>query len=86
VRFEFVAWVTSSSQFDVIVDLAIDSQNLLPIIAKERLCAGINADNCKTLMDENGALTNVTSGPVGTTVALSLGESNKSRPVSGGVW
>jgi hypothetical protein len=76
---------------------------LLPIIAKERLCAGIwtrkssikstsnaekltNADNCKTLMDENGALTNVTSGPVGTTVALSLGESNKSRPVSGGVW
>jgi hypothetical protein len=37
-------------------------------------------------MDEHGALTNVTPGPVGTTVALSLGESNKSRPVSGGVW
>ena len=44
-----------------------------------------NTDNCKTLMDEHGALANVTSGPVGTTVALSLGESNKSRPVSGGV-
>ena len=37
-------------------------------------------------MDEDGALTNVTSGPVGSTVALPLGESNKSRPVSGGVW
>jgi hypothetical protein len=45
-----------------------------------------NTDNCKTLMDEHGALANVTSGPVGTTVALSLGESNKSRPVSGGFW
>jgi hypothetical protein len=31
-----------------------------------------NADDCKTLMDEYGALTNVTSGPVGTAVALSL--------------
>jgi hypothetical protein len=105
VRLEFVAWVTSSSQFDVIVDLAIDGQNLLSIFAKERLCAGIwtrmsaiidkqylmrkkltNADNCKTLMDEHRAPANVTSGPVGTTVALSLGESNKSRPVNGGVW
>jgi hypothetical protein len=45
-----------------------------------------NADDRKTLMDEHGALTNVTSGPVGTTVALSFGEGNKSRPVSCGVW
>ena len=105
VRLEFVAWITTSSQFNVIVDLAIDGENLLPVFAKERLCAGIwtrkssiktmsnadrikltNADDCKTLMDKNGALTNVTSGPVGTTVTLSLGKSNKSGPVSGGVW
>jgi len=37
-------------------------------------------------MDKHGALTDVTPGPVGATVALSLGESNESRPVSGGVW
>ena len=41
VRLKFVAWVTSSSQLDVIVDLAIDGQNLLPVFAEERLCAGI---------------------------------------------
>ena len=89
VRLEFVARITSSSQLNVIVDLAIDGQNLFPVFAKKRLCAGIwtrkqsireslmgnkltNTDNSKTLMDEHGALTNVTSGPVGTTVALSL--------------
>ena len=37
-------------------------------------------------MDEHGVLTDVTSGPVGPTMALSLGEGNESRPVSGGVW
>jgi hypothetical protein len=45
-----------------------------------------NANDCKTLMDEHSALTDVTSGPVGPAVALSLGESNKSGPVSSGVW
>ena len=37
-------------------------------------------------MDEHGALTDVAPGPIGAAVALSLGESDKSRPVSGGVW
>ena len=44
-----------------------------------------NANDCKALMGEHGALTDVTPRPVGATVALSLGESNKSRPVSSGV-
>jgi hypothetical protein len=37
-------------------------------------------------MDEHSALTDVTPGPVGAAVALSLGESDESRPVSSGVW
>ena len=45
-----------------------------------------NANDCKTLMDEHGLPTDVTAGPVGAAMALSLGESNKSGPVSGGVW
>ena len=36
-------------------------------------------------MHEHGVPTNVTTGPVGAAMALSLGESNKSRPVSSGV-
>ena len=45
-----------------------------------------NANNCKTLMDEHRPLTDVTPGPVGAAMALSLGESNKSGPVNSGVW
>lgn len=55
--------------------------------SRERLgrCKLTNANDCKTLMDEHGPPTNVTPGPVGAAMALSLGESNKSRPVSSGV-
>lgn len=45
-----------------------------------------NANDCKTLMDKHGVPPYVTPGPVGAAMALSLGESNKSRPVSSGVW
>jgi hypothetical protein len=41
VRLELIAWATSGSQFNVIVNLAIDSEHLLPVLAQERLCAGI---------------------------------------------
>lgn len=41
VRPELIAWIASGSQFNVIVNLAIDSENGLPVFAKERLCAGI---------------------------------------------
>jgi hypothetical protein len=41
VRPELIAWIASGSQFNVIVDLAIDSENGLPVFAYERLCAGI---------------------------------------------
>ena len=40
-RLELIAWVTRCSQFDVIVDLAIDCENELPVLAQERLRAGI---------------------------------------------
>jgi hypothetical protein len=40
-RLELIAWVTRSSQFNVIVDLAVDGENELPVFAQERLCAGI---------------------------------------------
>jgi hypothetical protein len=44
-----------------------------------------NADDCETLVNEHGALTDVTPGPVGATMALFLGEGDKSRPVSSGI-
>lgn len=41
VRLELIAWITSGSQFDVVVYLAIDGENGLPVFAQERLCAAI---------------------------------------------
>jgi hypothetical protein len=36
-----MAWATSGSQFNVVVNLAIDGENELPVFAQERLRAGI---------------------------------------------
>jgi hypothetical protein len=41
VRLELMAWIASGSQFNVVVNLAIDGENDLPVFAQERLCAGI---------------------------------------------
>jgi hypothetical protein len=40
-RLEFIARARRGSQFDMVVDLAVNGKYLLPVFAQEWLCTGI---------------------------------------------
>jgi hypothetical protein len=45
-----------------------------------------NANDCKTLVHEDGSLTDIASRPVRAAMTLFLGERDKSGPVSSRFW
>jgi hypothetical protein len=65
---EVVSLLEVLSNVTMVVDLTVDSENDAVIGVGQRLSAGLNTDNAKALMAQNGMVGNNASTPVGATV------------------
>ena len=67
------------SEYLVIIYFTIDCQRYCSIFTEERLCSGVDSDNAKTLVDEDGIVGEMVAAPVWATVSYRLAHTQGSR-------
>jgi hypothetical protein len=61
------------SQLDMVVDLTVDSQEVVVVIRLDRLGTSIQTNDSQTFMAKNGGVSDDITGPVWTTMTNHLG-------------